>query len=740
MVGELDPAAVADTLRNHLTGGEPRADLVDVLGGWPAIETLAQALVDDPLLPVTLMLLTRGLDQAHGTGSDTDARAAVDALRPAATALVHAVVATVDPGLFATTMNTLCSHGGLADIAGEQLAATCATLAVPPRVDGAETSEAETLRHAVALESAARLAVLAPRNRYGVLATLTTISEPQPLRYARAVSRTVAVAYDHWNAADGADDVADVLDILTGVTPATRTSATADTGRDAEALAARDTELRLVVAPDAAWTKAGVDVARALRAQTGPHLIKRLDDALVSLAAVTATDERPDAELLLATLSLLRDLLVSLTTGAKTPEAMYWELNLTEVESLAARANHLLVDSHGLAHWSGDRKVTVLRSWQRFIADLAYLRDNLDRNSIYQAAVVLDDVLDIYATTNAYDVVASGSGFENVVRVIRPAIATSFASRFGLLRNLADHRDALRERIAVAEAGEAAGNVTLGEDRAALHVRLTTAETVLAAAETSLKAAAGPPGKEPEQAPDLPPLLAHLLGREQPASVADLDQADLLELNAAVADRRAGTDLNLDPVMRAVRTDMLAKLSDSPDFSGDVADAVTQVLDQLIKFIASRQNMQESWRPYLFTPGAIENDLHQDLYNYLAGGHLSSAISVETQHVGGGRIDLMVTFLGFHLYIELKEDDTQVPLDGKVAYLKQTIAYQASGIRIGFLVVLRSKSPRGTSVQPNLRELVTHTTIEATPGASDRHVVMLELPGDRTAPSQMKRS
>ena len=57
-----------------------------------------------------------------------------------------------------------------------------------------------------------------------------------------------------------------------------------------------------------------------------------------------------------------------------------------------------------------------------------------------------------------------------------------------------------------------------------------------------------------------------------------------------------------------------------------------------------------------------------------------------------------------------------------------------------FLVVLRSKSPKGTSVQPNLRELVTHATIEATPGAPLRHVVMLELPGDRTAPSHMKKA
>lgn len=732
MADELDPSAIAETLRSYLTGREPRTDLVDVLGGWSAIENMARILANDPLLRPTVMLLARAIAQGRDSGAGSEA--SVDALRPAAEALAAAVTDTTDPGLFADITDMICSNADLADLIGDQLAAACINLAAPPRVNAQTPGEAEELRHAVALETSVRLALAGHGTRHDVLAALAKVREPQPLRYARAISRTVAVAYDHWNAAEGVDDVADVLDILTGVTPPKR--ATPASREGAAAFAAADDALRRDITSDAAWAKANVDVARALRADLPSDTVTSLGTALESLAYVGPVDDRPDAVLLKSSLELVRGCLQSLiaSSGTGTRQgADEWAVALDDVQAIVARTSPLLADTYGLGHWSGDRKTAVLNAWARFVADIGTLRDALDRDSIYNVATVLDDVLAIYVSTNSYDIIAPGRGIENVVRVIRPAIAKGFAARSGLLRNLGDHTEALRKRVAAAHAG--VDLVDLDD----LMARLVTAETVLATAKASLEAAAaGPPGKQLGQAPELPALLAAFLGLDADAhaSLADIDHTHLKVLNAALADRLAATDLDPDPVLNAVRTHVMAKLSASPDFTGEVAAGVTQVLDQLIRFIASRQNVQASWRPYLFKSDAKEADLHVDLYDWLKGGHLSSATNVEAQQIGGGRIDLMVTFPGFHLYIELKEDATQVPLEEKVAYLEQTIAYQATGIRIGFLVMLRSKSAKGVSVQPHLRELVTHTTIAPTPGALERHVVMLELPGDRTSPSK----
>ena len=59
---------------------------------------------------------------------------------------------------------------------------------------------------------------------------------------------------------------------------------------------------------------------------------------------------------------------------------------------------------------------------------------------------------------------------------------------------------------------------------------------------------------------------------------------------------------------------MLAKLASCEDFHGDVADAATALLDQLIKFAAHRMNTQELSKPYLFDADANEQPLHDDLY------------------------------------------------------------------------------------------------------------------------------
>jgi hypothetical protein len=750
VAGDLDPATIAATLLSHLTGAEPRPDLIDILGGWDAVEVLAPTLVNQPLLRPTLRLLARGIAKAHagGTSAENDAGAMIDALRPAACALSDAVTATTDPGLFEDTMSSICSDADLADVVGDQVAAACVALASPPRSGTTTPTEAEVVRHAVALESAARLALLGHGTRHEILATLVKVNEPQPLRYARAVARTVEVAYHHWNAADGIDDVADVLDVLTGVTSATR--ADPATNEEAGVLAAADDQLRREIAGDAAWAKANTDVARAVRAESVTELVAHLDEALASLTFVITQGDRPDAVLLQSALGLLRNLLSSLSTDAGPQDAEAWAMTLHSVGAVAARARQLLVDTHGLSHWSGDRKVTVLHAWDRFVADLGYLREQLGRDSIYDAATVIDDILTIYTTSSAFDVIAPGRGVDNVVRIIRPAISKGFAARSGLLRNLVDHTESLRGRVAALEARTELGDSgveddvdaadRLAQELADLSDQLATAETVLAAAKTSAEAAvAETPGKAREQERHVPPLLAEIVGLAANTSLDALDQAKLDQLAAALADRKASTLLEPDLVVTAVRREMLEKLAASADFTGDVADAVTMLLDQLIRFVATRQGAQPSWCEYLFKPDADEADLHKDLYDWLMGGELSSATNVEVQQIGGGRVDLMVTFPGFHLYIELKETATQTPVEGKVAYIKQAVTYGAADVRIGFLVVLRSKAPKATSPHPNLRDLVTHAAFEVTPGAPESHIVMLEVPGDRTAPSQMKK-
>ncbi len=530
------------------------------------------------------------------------------------------------------------------------------------------------------------------------------------------------MVFDHWTPDD---EVADVIDVLTGVTSPNHNQAPA-----AEVLT-RNEEFHKDAAPDAEWTLANIAISKALRRTTLTDICALLETAVEHLETVVALDDRDDAELLHAAVVLLRKLLISLPTAEGPNDAVTWDIELADAQALAARARAFSLNRHGLNHWSGDRKVAVLQGWSRLADDLAFLGDQLTRDSIYAASVVLDDITSIYSASRAYELTLGAHGAQNVVAVIRPAIASGFAARAGLLRHLADHAEMLKNRIADHED-------TLQADN--LRERLTTAERVLDAARSSFATPPEAPGKSREQAVDLPPLLADLLG-PTPAiaeALGSSPQEELGRLAAAVADLQAATDLDPDLVVTATRKRILAALASAEDFRDEVVPAVTSVLDQLVKFVRQRLNSQESWKPYQFDPNANEHDLHVDLYEWLCQGQFGSFTNVEVQEVGAGRVDIQIQFSGFHLYLELKADNTAVPVKAKAAYIKQTVSHQTSDVRIGFLVVLRMTPPKDKSPSQHLSEYVSHTTVPIEGSSVRRHVVMLEIPGNQTKPSSVR--
>lgn len=720
MSESLDPTSVLSAIQAGMTGGEPPLDLLNRVGGWAALEALAPTLVDDPLLTPIMSLLARDAEIAAQGDQD------LAVVRSAAAALASAVLDSTDPLQFVQGLETLCARPVLADLVGEYVGLRCFGLAGPPVAEEADQAPkpASVVRHATALETLARLAVQKRASMHKLLGIIEDIKEPQPRRYALAVARSVSLAFDHWSPGD---EIAHVIDVLSGV--AAPRSAEPMNG----VLLARNEEYRLAIASDAIWVKANVEVVRALRATTVDELLLRLDGALIALGQVAELDDREDVELLRAALRLLQKLLVSLHPArVGFHDAANWELEVSAVEALARRAKELTFGAHGLNHWSGDRKLVVLQGWARFAQDLGWLREKLERDSLYDAAVVLDDIMAIYSASRTYDVISNEQGVERVMQVIRPAVAGGFAARAGLMRNLSDHIESLRGRIAAGPDS--------GEDVSALESKVKTAETVFFAARTNMLSISEPPGKPDERVSALPPLLANFL-KPHPIhsdALAGVDEAALAELAAELADHQAATGLEPDLIITEVRKRILGALSSCEDFSGDVAPAVTQVLDQLIRFVARRMNTQESTKSYLFDPYANEKELHIDLYDWLSQGQLSGKTTVESQEVGGGRVDIQIQFTGFNIYLELKSDNTRVPVERKAAYINQTASYQATAVRIGFLVVLRTKPPKDKTLPQHLTDYVTHTTVQVAGSTSNRHVVMLEVPGGRTKPSAQR--
>lgn len=715
VVISLEPEVIERRLSETLTGGEPPTDFLADLGGWAAITVVAPRLVNNTMLTPVLSLTSRDLTAA---GADTAE------IRIAVTALADAVTASTDPLQFAQGLDEFCRNERLLSVAGTVLAARCFTLATPPRpADGEITpSPAQVSRHADALETYARLSLAGQASKNKLFGLIEDIATPQPRRYAQAVLRSIGAACDQWPVDES---VAGVVGILSGVSPADYTSAPGDAAR------ARDQEYGKDIASDACWTATNIELVRAFRAPSAHEAITHVDAAIEALGFAKAQDERDDVEALDAVLRLLQAFMTDLVQyGVAARSAADWKFDLSQAEILTVRVRELAVAGYGLGHWSGDRKQLVLAGWARLTHDLAWLRDQLDRDSLYDASVVLDDLLQIYSASHTYEITQLVEGIETVRALVRPAIAGGFAARAGLIRNLRDHIGYLQQRV-----------VTVNDDAAKNEERLAAALALHEAAKAALLASAEPPGKGPRQgvAP-LPPLLAEFFGPYTGVvdALAGIAPDVLRDINTDLADIRDAKALDHDLVITEVRKSMLSALGPCPDFKGDVAQSVQAVLDQLIRFVSRRMNTQESSKAYLFKKDADEHDLHADLYDWLCQGQLSGITNVEVQEVGAGRVDIQVSFPGFHLYLELKADATMVPVHEKSKYIKQTVTYQATGVRIGILVVLRLAPPKDKGPAPHLRDYVNHTTIDLPGDSSERHIVMLEIPGRQTKPSSVR--
>jgi hypothetical protein len=529
---------------------------------------------------------------------------------------------------------------------------------------------------------------------------------------ATAAIRSIGTAVDHW---PEAVSLQEAVKTLAGMKPATLPAWSGADPQD--------------VASDASWVLSGIDLVRALRTDDLAEMVLLLRSSRTYLLTARDTYQREDAEILIDVLDVVSMLLgepgatptiAALTDSVLSPE---------KIDGLIERANRFNVATSGLEHWFGDVKRASVAAWVAFAADLRTLQATLSQESFYRAEVVVDDLLKIYTASRSALVVRRDSDLGGVLQLVQPVVESGFAAKAGLLAHLRQHVQNLEARLG--NANDAAQK-EIGDE-------LETARDVLAKAENfALRGGELGKGGGGVSIALLPEPLNRLFpaGSREAAEVANLGDAVIERLASAVQNQSIARNLTL--VECDIVTTLTSGLVQCSEYKGDVKTAVDELVILLVRFVSDRVNAQSNRKKYLFNADASENDLHQDLYDYLRSTDLGATTEMEVQHVGGGRIDIRISFEGFGLHIELKADDTKTAMTDKTAYLKQAVAYQVTDVRIGFLIALRTKAFDSTGPSPHLTSLFEHTTFEVEGDSLPRHVVLIQVPGNRTAPSKMK--
>lgn len=674
--------------------GDPPEDTIERLGGWQRVAEDLAGGVDDPASVVLVRIVAR--DAARG-GPGTEA---------ALPAVVDAVLAMESPAGFSESLDALLASPGVLGVAADHLSdGLLAQVATFGEVN--EPSDRDVSRAATALEAVTRIKVGGHGSAFALLAALDRFRAPVPKRLAAAVVRSVGTAVDHW------PDAVSLTRVVKAVAGLTAPTGPQITGADPEDIAS-----------DASWVLANIDLVQALRADTRESMLSYLESSVGYLSLGVEAYDRDDARVLGTVVGAV----VALTRAEPGPAALDVALPATgDLEHLVEQQAQFNMSLSGLNHWYADVKRQTTAAWVVLVEDLERAREQLTLEAFYRPEVVIDDLLNVYRASRSVGVVRRGEDFDGVLDVVQPVIEAGFASNTGFVANLAEYARRLEDRLEQVEDDQ---RVVMSEQLAVATEVLTKARAVLAAGES--------PGKGGgTTAVPLPRQLDQLFGSD-PAAVAklaELGQDRLARLEEAVEYTSATRHLTLQEahVLRSLKS----ALSASPDYVGEVKAAIDELGFAMVRFVGSRQNAQESRRPYLFDPEAKEDALHGDLYDFLSY-MVGPFLDIEVQEVGGGRADLRVKYAGFSVYLELKSDDTMKALSEKGAYLHQAVTYQATDVRIGFVVALRLRAFPQAGAHPHLTSLFTHATVDVVGDAEQRHLVLVEVPGNRSSPSAKK--
>lgn len=694
-----EPAeSLMDSLRALLVASEgapPPEDAIARLGGWQRVADDLPGALDDSASVVLVRIVAR---DAVAGGKD-----AVAALP----AVIDAVLAMQSPAGFAEALDALLGSAAVLDAVADRLVEGLLALVTAFPAAG-EPSARDVSLAAHALEAVTRVKVGGYGSPFGLLAVLERFRAPVPKRLAAAVVRSVGTAVDYW---PGAASLTEVVEVLAGLTTPTGTRVASADPDD--------------VASDASWVLANLELVQALRADTEAAMLGHLASSVSYLSLGAETYERDDARVLAQVVEAVG----MLTRAEPGVAALVAALpTAADMERLVEQQAQFNLALSGLDHWYADVKRQMTAAWVMLLEDLTQAREQLSQEAFYRPEAAIDDLLQLYRASRSVEVVRRVDDFGGVLEVVQPVIEAGFASNVAFVANLDVYTRELATRLEAVEEEERA--VLLEQHNVAAQI-LAQARSVLARGESPGKGAGG------TATTPLPHQLEQLFGSdpEARAKLAELGPDSVARLAAAVENTTTARrpSLQEDRILR----NLSAALSASPEYVGDVKAAVDEIVLQIVRFVGNRQNAQENRKPYLFDANADEDALHEDLYDYLWSA-LGHAVDIEVQQVGGGRADLRVKYTGFSVYLELKLDDTMKPLSEKGAYLNQAVTYQATDVRIGFVVALRVKAFPQAGAHPHLTSLFTYATVDVAGDEQLRHLVLVEVPGNRSSPAAKK--
>lgn len=449
---------------------------------------------------------------------------------------------------------------------------------------------------------------------------------------------------------------------------------------------------------EAAFELAMVAFAEALDAGSAVEINQRMGDARELFASVMRRDDgRLEAAVHLEVINIV----LSFSDDAAEGLSVHID-NLGRL--LAERHDQLRIGE--TPDWLKPR-VDQEIEWWALLRLLQSVDADIRRESWLDAGKVMEQVLAVYGAERTVTV---GGAFHTLVA---PRIEASFVRRQGLCTHLHD---------LLADEDWAPPERSIAE---ALRKRV------------SRRAAEGFPARLDEEGCVFPELGAALQDRTLLSQVPE-EMARKLEI--LLADRVRSRQVVLRRDVQKICYAVTDGLAHAQDYRGVTRIKFDELVQQVVAFCDDRQNADLSQLGargrYLRIIDAVENELQQDLREWLRGNMPAVTILPEVPGMAAGRSDLYVDFGDASFVVELKRHHGFVDRDVARTYRAQAVAYQATGPKLGMLGMLELVDRPGPPA--SLEECIWIDSYVPEGSTLVRHLVVFRVPGMLKPPSQMK--
>lgn len=223
--------------------------------------------------------------------------------------------------------------------------------------------------------------------------------------------------------------------------------------------------------------------------------------------------------------------------------------------------------------------------------------------------------------------------------------------------------------------------------------------------------------------------------------LCDESQLESNSIDLAIKDAIVFALLNLNSAEKSVLSTLLPAVSANHDYEHSRM-MINSVIVNLVKFVSHRLNITKKHDPnanYLYAKQkekVTESDFQMDIYRWLYG---TCGSQIEISNVGGGRTDISCAQGNDRVVIEVKKEEFDSSFKALARkYINQTISYQVTNVRIGFLAVL-DLSISSEQPSPHITTLFHATEVQLQEELDKRLVIILKIPGNRQYPSSFSR-